>query len=109
MAFGLMNSGFPVRNEFKFSGFDGKVYFLVINLNVFSSYIKKHIKILIKLVKYSVIFLFFFSQRLLSFFLLFLLFQEINLKISKISFYIGKELSTKDQLLAAGSIYHTQQ
>jgi hypothetical protein len=23
MAFGLMNNGFPVRNEFKFSGFDG--------------------------------------------------------------------------------------
>ena len=43
MAFGLMNNGFPVRNEFKFSGFDGKVYFLVINLNVFSSYIKKNI------------------------------------------------------------------
>ena len=36
------------------------MYFLVINLNVFSSHIKKHIKILIKLVKYSVIFLIFF-------------------------------------------------
>ena len=44
MAFGLMNNGFPVRNEFKFSGFIVKVYFLVINFNAFSSHIKKKLK-----------------------------------------------------------------
>ena len=59
MAFGLMNNGFPVRNEFKFSGFIVKVYFLVITLNAFSSHILKNLNNTIKIVENSVIYLFF--------------------------------------------------
>ena len=54
-----MNNGFPVRNEFKFSGFIVKVYFLVIILNAFSSHIKKNLNNTIKIVENSVIYLFF--------------------------------------------------
>ena len=54
-----MNNGFPVRNEFKFSGFIVKVYFLVIILNVFSSHILKNFNNTIKIVENSVIYLVF--------------------------------------------------
>jgi len=59
MAFGLMNNGYLVRNEFKFSGFTVKVYFLVITLNAFSSHTKKNLNNTIKIVENSVIYLFF--------------------------------------------------
>ena len=54
-----MNNGFPVRNEFKISGFIVKVYFLVITLNAFSSHTKKNFNNTIKIVENSVIYLFF--------------------------------------------------
>ena len=54
-----MNNGFPVRNEFKFSGFIVKVYFLVITLNAFYSHILKKLNNTIKIVENSVIYLFF--------------------------------------------------
>ena len=54
-----MNNGFPVRNDFKFSGFIVKVHFLVIILNAFSSHIKKNLNNTIKIVENSVIYLFF--------------------------------------------------
>ena len=54
-----MNNGYLVRNEFKFSGFTVKVYFLVITLNAFSSHTKKNLNNTIKIVENSVIYLFF--------------------------------------------------